>query len=138
MISIILTALSLIPGLAGVVQTVSKLWFDAKVQMTIAKLNVDRDVAVAMIQSEALVTEGRAKLWGVIGASKGLMAIVIVMAIPVAWYEWKIVIYDTILGMGKTPIITGDVAVWMNSIIYSLFGSATVLAGVQHWWTTKP
>ncbi len=137
MISIILAALGLIPGLGSIVQAITKSWFEAKTNITIARLGVDRDVAVEMIRSEAQVTEGRAKLWGAIGASKALMAIVIVMAIPITWFEWKVVVYDTILGLGSTDAIKGDVSVWMNSIVYSIFGSATVLAGVQHWWTTR-
>ncbi len=137
MISIILAALGLIPGLGSIVQAITKAWFEAKTNITITRLGVDRDVAVEMIRSEAQVTEGRAKLWGAIGASRALMAIVVVMAIPVVWFEWKIVIYDTVLGLGETAAIKGDVATWLNSIVYSIFGSATVLAGVQHWWTTK-
>jgi hypothetical protein len=138
MISVLLGFLAAIPGIGGIVTSLTSSFFNAKVQMTVAKLGVDRDVAVAMIQSEAQVTAGRAQMWGVIGASKLLTYLVIVFAVPVAWYEGKVIVYDTILGFGSTDAIHGDVQAWMNAVVYSLFGSATALAAVQHWWTTKP
>jgi hypothetical protein len=138
MLTALLALIAAIPGIGSIVTGITGAFFNAKVQMTVAKLGVDRDVAVAMIQSEAQVTEGRAKMWGVIGASKLLTLLVFVFAVPVAWYEAKVVVYDTILGLGSTNPIHGDVEAWMNSVVYSLFGSATALAAVQHWWSTKP
>jgi hypothetical protein len=137
MISAFLALLAAIPGIGSIVTSLTSAIFSAKVQMYTARLGVDRDVAVAMIQASAAEADGRAKMWGAIGASKLLTWLVVAFAVPVIWYEGKVVIYDTILGLGTTSPIKGDVEAWMNSIVYSLFGSATALAAVQHWWTTK-
>lgn len=137
MLSALLALIAAIPGIGTIVTTVTNAFFNAQVQLKVSKYNVDRDVAVAMIQEESKITEGRAKIWGVIGASKMLTLLVFIFAIPVAWYEIKVIVYDTILGLGTTEAIKGDVATWMNSVVYSLFGSATALAAVQSWWTTK-
>jgi hypothetical protein len=133
MLKILATILGFIPGFTSLIEK----WMDNKVRILMAQLDVKRDVAIAIIQSEASITEGRAKLWGAIGASQLLTWLVIVLATPVAIYEWKVVVYDVVLGWGSTEAIHGAVADWLNSVIYSLFGSATVLATAKAWWTTR-
>lgn len=44
-------------------------------------------------------------------------------------YEGKIVIWDTMLGLGSTPAVHGDVAVWM-SLSISFFMGGTIVSGV--------
>lgn len=125
--------LTLIPSLIGLAQR----YFQAKTDLQIARTGASRDVAVAAVAASATESEGRAKVWGAIGGCKALVYIVVAMAIPVIWWEWKIVVWDTILGYGSTPALHGDVVAWMNQLVYALFGGGGVLAVAQLWWTTK-
>lgn len=127
------TLLALIPGITTILQY----WFKAKADIELAKINGRTAVGSAAAQAAAQEAEGRAKTWGVIGANKLLVFLVIVLATPIAVFEWKVVIWDTVLNWGETAPIHGQVSDWMNTIIASLFGSSTVLAVAQLWWTTK-
>ncbi len=127
------TLLALIPGALSVLQ-----WFyKAKADVELAKINAASAVGSAAVTAAAQEAEGRARTWGIIGASKLLTYLVIALAAPIAVFEWKVVIYDTVLGWGVTEAIHGQVADWMNTIVASLFASSTVLAVSQLWWTTK-
>jgi hypothetical protein len=39
-------------------------------------------------------------------------------------YEWKIVVWDIVMGWGTTDPIKGQVADWATAVIWSIFGSA--------------
>ncbi len=125
--------LGLVPGLLSVLQ-----WFyKAKADVELAKINGRTAVGSAAVNAAAQEAEGRSKTWGIIGASSLLTWLVVILATPIAVFEWKVVIYDVVLGWGTTDAIHGQVADWMNVIIASLFSSSTVLAVAQLWWTTK-
>ena len=40
-------------------------------------------------------------------------------------YMAKVVVYDTMLGMGSTGAIKGEVAIWMNLVVSYYFGQRT-------------
>lgn len=113
--------LSALPGLGSVISDVIARVYDAKVRLEMARTGAERDVAVAAIQAQSVQTQA-------IASSPILSWLVVGFAIPVAAFEWKVVIWDTMLGLGSTPAIHGDVGAWMGTIIGWLFGSATALA----------
>lgn len=127
------TLIALVPQLLGLTNK----YFQAKTDIQIARTGATRDVAKAAVAAEAQQADGRAKVWGAIGGCKLLLYLVLMMAAPVVLYEWKIVVWDTLLGWGSTDPIKGDVAAWMNHLVYALFGGGSILAGAQLWWTTK-
>lgn len=124
---------TLIPQLLGIYNR----YIQAKTDITITKTQSTRDVAIAAVTAEGAQAEGRAKVWGAIGGCKLLLYLVLSMAIPVVAYEWKVVVWDTLLQWGTTEPITGEVGAWMHTIVYALFGGGSILAGAQLWWTTK-
>jgi hypothetical protein len=138
--------LALVPGGLALLN----LWFKAKADLQLAKVNAYKDVGVAAVTAAGQEADGRARTWGVIGASKLLTWMVIILLVPIAGYEWKEIFVDKLIGPGciwwttwcwigtTDPIRDTMVAGWMNTIIASLFGSSTVLAVAQLWWTTKP
>jgi hypothetical protein len=132
--AIIQTILSFIPGFTNILES----WFKAKADVELAKVKANEAVGSEAVKAAAQEADGRAKTWGVIGASSLLTWLVIILAMPIAVFEWKVVIWDTVLQWGTTDPIKGQVADWMNTIIASLFASSTVLATAQLWWTTKP
>lgn len=121
MLSGILAFLGALPGLGTAITTITTKLFDAKVRLEMARTGAERDVAIAAIQAQTIQTQA-------VAASPILSWLVVGFAIPVAAFEWKVVIYDTMLGLGSTPAIHGDVGAWMGTVIAWLFGSATALA----------
>lgn len=113
--------LAALPGLGSVISGLITRVYDAKVRLEMARTGAERDVAVAAIAAQSAQVSA-------IASSPILSWLVVGFAIPVAAFEWKVVIWDTMLGLGSTPAIHGDVAVWMGTIIGWLFGSATALA----------
>lgn len=128
------TLLSFIPGVLSIIQG----WQRQKADVELARVEAAKATGEAAVAAAAQESAGRARTWGVIGASSLLTWLVILLALPIAWFEWKVVVWDTVLQLGTTEPIKGQVADWMNTIIASLFGSSTVLAVAQLWWTTKP
>ena len=59
------------------------------------------------------------------------------MALPLVGYEWKVYVWDTMLGWGTTEAVKGQVADWGNTIIYFLFGSPTVMGLGKMWFSRK-
>lgn len=133
MFSVITTLLSFIPGFTSILQS----WFKAKADIELAKVNGRTAVGSAAVTAAAASDDARAKTWGFISGNKLLVLLIIALATPIGIFEWKVVVYDTVLGWGSTEPIKGQVADWMNIIIGSIFGSSSVLAVAQLWWTTK-
>lgn len=51
------------------------------------------------------------------------------LGLIVVLYIGKVVVWDTMLGLGSTPAIHGDVATWMNMII-GFFMGGQIVSGV--------
>lgn len=132
-----LALLSLIPGLSTLVSSIVTSVFNAKVSITQARVGGDRDVAVRLVQAaEQQAHEDTAKL-GIIASNKLLTLLLIAFAVPLVWFEWKVIVWDTILGLGTTEAVKGQVADWGNTIIYFLFGAPTAMALGKMWFTRK-
>lgn len=121
MLSGILAFLGALPGLGAAIEKITGHVFDAKVRIEQARTGASRDVAISALASQA-------QQFSAVSSSPILSWLVVVFAVPVAAFEWKVVIWDTMLGWGSTPAIHGDVATWMGTIIGWLFGSAATLA----------
>jgi hypothetical protein len=116
--------LTALPAVTGGITSFLTAYNDAKVRMLQARAGVTRDVAVAAISGA--VTE-RVSVNNVIAGSKALQFLIIAFALPIVAFEWKVVMWDTMLGWGSTPAVRGEVAVWMGTIVNWLFGSTTAL-----------
>lgn len=50
--------------------------------------------------------------------------------LPYAVYTIKVVVWDTVLGLGTTPAIRGDVAEWGGIIVASIFGGSFAMGAI--------
>ncbi len=151
MISVILAFFTAIPGIGGIVTSLTSAFFNAKVSLAQAKIGGDVAAARALVSnSEVEAHESNERLKTIAG-SRGLMFLVIGFALPFMVYVWKVVVVDIVIGpgsftlfwlwtftwVGETDAIKGNVADWGNTIIIAIFGSCTTLA-LGHMWFTRP
>lgn len=133
----ILALLRLIPVVGGFAEKIASAWFNAKVQITQARIGGDRDVAVALVkQSETTIHENTERL-RVIAGNRLLTVLVVGFGGSLLFYYAKGVVWDSALGLGSTPALRGQLAEWSNQIIYSLFGSTTALALGHMWFANR-
>lgn len=132
-----LAILGALPVVGTMVQFIVGKVFDAKVAITTAKVGGDRDVAVKMLTSAAQTEHESTTRLGIIAANKLLVFMLIGFAIPLMAYEWKVYIWDAMLGWGSTDAVRGQVADWGNSIIWFLFGAPTVMGVSKMWFGRK-
>jgi len=52
------------------------------------------------------------------------------IAWPIIIYVWKVVVWDTVLGLGSTPILQGSVGEWSGIIITAYFVGRPIEKGV--------
>lgn len=110
--------------------------FNAKVEITKAKIGGDTAVATALVKaSETKAHEDTARL-GIFASNKFLTALLITAAIPLVGYEWKVYVYDSMLGWGSTEAVKGQVADWGNTVWYFLFGAPTAM-GIGKMWFSR-
>jgi hypothetical protein len=129
------TILALIPGISSLVTSITTAFFNAKVQITQAKIGGDRDVAVQLVQAAASQEHENTARLGIIASNKLLTILLIAMAIPIVGFEWKVIVWDKMLGWGTTDPLAGDVSDWAKSVIYFLFGAPTVMGLGKMWFS---
>lgn len=129
--------LALIPGLNTLVTSITTSFFNAKVQITQAKIGGNRDVAVKLVQAAAVQDHENTTRLGIIASNKLLTFLLIAMALPLVGFEWKVIVWDKMLGWGATPELSGQVASWAQSVIYFLFGAPTAVAIGKMWFGRK-
>ena len=137
MLSALLALIGAIPGIGALVTSITTAVFNSKVQIATAKIGGDTAVATALVKASEPEAHERTAALSVIAGSKILLLLVVVFAAPLAIFEWKVVVYDTILGLGTTLPIRGEVAQWANLIIGFVFGAPTSLALGQMWFSRK-
>jgi hypothetical protein len=120
--------IGLIPGLLSLVEKWQKNKTDAQVAITTAKLGVDRDKAVAIVQAASVAEHENTARLGVVASNKLLTVLVLAFATPLVVFMWKVVLWDKILGLGVTPALTGQVSDWATTIISFVFGAPTAVA----------
>jgi hypothetical protein len=126
--------LSLLPIVGNFFSGLAGKYFDAKVSIYQSKTGLQREEAVQAVRAQIAAGEERVSALKIISSNVVLTMVIVLAAIPILGFEWKVVIWDTMLGLGSTPAIHGQVADWMNTIIYFLFGSPTAIAVTKMWY----
>jgi hypothetical protein len=127
----------------GGLNTFTTAFYNAKVQITTAKIGGNVEVAKQLVTG--IVEEGKVRVsfLNTVSQSKFLMCIVGGFAFPWIVYEWKVVLWDNIvckwvLGVyGFTPPIEGTVGTWAGVIITGIFGAGTVLGAGHLYFNSK-
>lgn len=132
----VLAFLNMIPGLSTVIQAVTQAYFNSKVQL--ASIRVGGDVAIAKSMVTGIVAEGqvRVSFLQTVAQSKFLMFLVGGFALPIMLFNFKCIVWDTMLRLGTTPPIGGQVADYMSTILYGIFGMGSVM-GVGHMYFNR-
>lgn len=134
MLTAILAFIQAIPAIAGGLNNFVSKYYDAKVQITVARLGVSAEVAKQLVSG--IVAEGqvRVSFLQAVAHSPFLMYLVGGFATPWIIYEWKVVVWDKImckwfLGVyGFTPPVDGTVGTWSGIILAGIFGTGSVMA----------
>jgi hypothetical protein len=142
-ITAILAFFQAIPAITGGITAFTQAYYNAKVQITTARIGGDVNVAKQMVSG--VVTEGqtRVEFLKVVSQSKFLMCLVGGFAFPWIVYQGKVVLWDNILchaiyGVyGFTPTITGVVGDWAGLIIGGIFGTGTAMAVGQMFFNRR-
>jgi hypothetical protein len=105
----------LVPGLTGLGQTWVKAHYDAQTQQIMARLQCDRDTAVAVLQMQS---EVQVKWWFV-------AAIPPLFALPFVLYVWRCVVWDNVVmgGATSTPALGGNLATIFVMIVTFYFAA---------------
>jgi hypothetical protein len=137
MLTGILAFFQAIPAITGGINNFVSHYFDAKVQITAARIGGDVDVAKSMVSGVVAEGQTRVELLKAVGQSKFLMVLIGGFAAPFMIYVWKVVVFDIVLRLGVTDPIKGNVADWGGVIIASIFGAGTVLGVGQMYFNRK-
>lgn len=129
MITMIMALISAIPSLVNGVTAFTSAYFNAKVQLTAARIGGDVSVVQAAMTAAGIEQTSRVEGLKVIASSKVLLFLVVGFALPFMIYEWKCIAWDIVWmhGTTSTDAIKGNLADWGNTIIVSLFGSGTAV-----------
>lgn len=134
MLAGILAFFQAIPAITGGINNFVSKYYDAKVQITTARIGGDVNVAKQLVTGVVAEGQTRVEFLKTVSQSKFLMWIVGGFAVPWIIYEWKIVVWDNmvcfaIYGVyGMTPAIKGVVGDWAGLIIGGIFGASSVMA----------
>ena len=137
MLTAVLAFLNMIPGLSSVITNFTNKAFDAKVSLVQARIGGDRAVAEKLVTAAVAQDHENTSKLSIMAGNKVLVIMLIGFATPIMAYEWKIVIWDIVLGSwthGTTDAIKGEVAAWATTIIGFLFGSSTIVTVGNMWF----
>ena len=129
--------LQALPAITGGLNNFVSHYYDAKVQITTARIGGDVNVAKQMVSGVVAEGQTRVSFLQTVGQSKFLMFLIGGFATPFMIYVWKIVVFDIVLNLGSTDAIRGNVADWGGIIIASIFGSGTVLGVGQMYFNRR-
>lgn len=143
MLLAILAFFKAVPAITGGITAFTTSYYNAKVQITTARIGGNVEVAKQLITG--IVAEGqvRVEFLKTVTQSKFLMWVVGLFAGPWIIYEWKVVVWDNILAFtiygvyGFTPAVEGTVGTWAGIILTGIFGAGTVMAGAQMYFNRK-
>lgn len=143
MLTAILAFFQAIPAITGGINNFVSKYYDAKVQITTARIGGDVNVAKALVSGVVAEGQVRVEFLRAVSQSKFLMCLVGGFAVPWVAYEWKVVIWDNIVcpylygQTGFTPPIKGLVADWAGVIIGGIFGTGSVMAVGQMFFNRR-
>lgn len=160
MITAIIAFIAQIPGLLGVAQKWAESRYNAQVAIVTARVGGNRDVAVKIVEAQVQAEHDRGAAFAVIAGNKILTILVVVFAAPLAFYLFKDVGFDVVIGslhgcskgtmdalrplldhdafmekvracaIYSTDPIRGQAADWGNTIIWAIFGSTAAAGGI--------
>lgn len=130
----ILAFFQAVPAITGGINNFVSKYYDAKVQITAARIGGDVKVATQLVTG--IVAEGqvRVSFLNEVSHSRFLQWIVGGFAAPWIFYGAKVVVWDNIICFaifgvyGFTPPIKGDVATWAPIVLGGIFGTGSVMA----------
>jgi hypothetical protein len=137
MLTAILAFFQVIPAITGGLSKWTEAYYNAKVQITKARVGGDERVARQLVTGIVAEGQTRVEFLKVVGQSKFMMFIVGGFALPWMIYQGKVVLYDNIISpalfgvYGFTPPIGGTVGEWAGWIIGGIFGTGGVMAAGQ-------
>jgi hypothetical protein len=143
MISAILAFFTAIPSIVNGVTAFTTAFFNAKVEITKAKIGGDVAVATKIVTEAAIEQQARISGLKAIASSRQLTWLVILFALPWVIYDFKGVAIDNVWcpwwygDTCTTPAIKGNLAEWGGMIHAFLFGASTSLA-LGHMWFGRP
>lgn len=136
-ITAVLAFFKVIPAITGGITAWTQAFYNAKVEITKARIGGDVTVAQQLVTGLVAQDQTRVEFLKVVSQSKFLMWIIGGFAGPWIVYEWKCVVWDNILCLPiygaycSTPEIKGLVGAWAGLIIGGIFGAGSVMA-VSH------
>lgn len=139
----ILAFFQAIPAITGGINNFVSKYYDAKVQITAARIGGDVNVAKALVSGIVAEGQTRVEFLKAVSQSKFLMCLVGGFALPWIAYEWKVVLWDNMLSFtlygvyGFTPTIKGVVGEWAGLIIGGIFGTGSVMAVGQMFFNRR-
>lgn len=143
MLTAILAFFQAIPAITGGINNFVSKYYDAKVEITKARVGGDVNVATQLVTGVVAEGQTRVEFLKVVSQSKFLMWLVGGFAFPWIAYEWKVVLWDNmvcfwIYGIyGFTPTIKGLVADWAGVILAGIFGTGGVMAVGQMFFNRR-
>lgn len=143
MLSGVLAFFSAVPALMGGLNSFVTAFYNAKVQITTARVGGDVDVAKALVAGINVEGQTRVSFLDTVSHSKFLQWIVGGFAGPWIIYGWKVIVWDNIVCLivwgvaGSTPAIRGEVATWAPIILGGVFGTGSVMALGQMFYNRK-
>lgn len=142
-ITAVLAFFKAIPAITGGITAFTQAYYNAKVQITTARIGGDVDVAKQMVTGIVAEGQARVEFLRVVSQSKFLMFLVGGFAFPWMFYQAKVVMWDKIICMwimgvyGFTPAVAGTVGDWAGVIIAGIFGTGGVMAVGQMFFNRK-
>lgn len=134
----IMAILGMIPGLGTMITALANGYFNSKVEITTAKIGGDTAVAKALIVASAQAQQSNVQRLSVIGGSWVLSFLVLGFGVPYIIWEFKVIVWDIVLGWGSTSSIKDpQLSQWGGIIITCLFGSGTVLTAGHMYFNRK-
>lgn len=129
-----LAILGALPVIGNIVTAITSALFNAKVEITRARIGGNRDVAVKLVEAAAQKDHEDTTRLGIFASNKFLTLLLVAAAVPLVSYEFKVYVWDAMLGWGTTDPVKGQVAEWGNTVWYFLFGSPTVMGIAKIWF----
>jgi hypothetical protein len=139
----ILAFFKAVPAITGGITAFTQAYYNAKVQITTARVGGDVDVAKQLVTGVVAEGQTRVEFLRVVSQSKFLMFLVGGFAFPWMVYQAKVVLYDKIMSQwffgvyGFTPPVEGTVGEWAGVIIAGIFGTGGVMAVGQMFFSRR-
>lgn len=94
----------------------------------LAEFKVDGQVDIALVNASVAIAQANANLLN----NRWALALQAMFAVPLAMWYGKCVLWDTVLGLGTTPALKGDLATYSTWIVGFLFMHSALST-----WTRK-